>query len=213
MRAETSTLRAGLYLEFLERVGERKRHIGGVIEVDVRSAVESVIDAIVLAAGDRDRDAGVHAPDGRRAVLNGRAGQGDQVGGSAAVEREIQNTLVFHHVAYTQFLGFNQRRVCLYLDGLGNIAHAEHHRDHRVAVNLKLNTRLHRGSESHAYGFQFVRARSQIGQCVSTVLIGYRGAFDAGIESGRGDFNTRYYCSRRVMRGAADLGDGLGEND
>jgi hypothetical protein len=53
-------LRTGGEPELLEGVGERQMHAGAIEVVEMRRAVERIRDAEVIAAGDRDADAGVH---------------------------------------------------------------------------------------------------------------------------------------------------------
>ena len=83
--------RAGLDLELLQRVGERRRQVQVVERIVVRAAVHDVGDAVGLAAGDRDRHGrivlvGVQVPGGRG---RGEAGEEDQLGRLPAVERDL----------------------------------------------------------------------------------------------------------------------------
>ena len=88
--------RAGLDLELLQRVGERRRQVQVVERIVVGAAVHDVGDAVGLAAGDRDRDGRVVLVGVEVARRRGRRqpGQEDQLGRLAAVQRNLGDLLV-----------------------------------------------------------------------------------------------------------------------
>src|SRR5207244_444627 len=56
---------AGFQLELLQRVRERERHAGGVIEIAVLGAVQQIRHSVRLTPGYRDVNASFHSPRGR----------------------------------------------------------------------------------------------------------------------------------------------------
>ena len=78
-------LGAGRYFEFLQGIGKWIGHVGAHVRIDMRSAVQIMLDAPTHPAGDGNVHAGIHGVAGRGAGLNGETGNAHQVRRLAAV--------------------------------------------------------------------------------------------------------------------------------
>ena len=184
--------RAGLDLELLQRIGERRRQVQAVERIVVRAAVHDVGDAVGLAAGHRDRHGrkilvGVEVA-GRR---GGReAGEEDQLGRLPAVERQLHDALVVDHLADAGVLGFDQRRVRGHRDLLADRADRERHVDLGVRSDLQHDAVAHVGVESLQHDLQLIGTDRQVRQRVGAVGAGEHRAHRAGVGLGGGDLGA-----------------------
>src|SRR5690349_25056318 len=93
MSAVRGVLSAGGDFELLERVREGQRKARSVEQVAVRRSIEVVLDAVEIAAGCRNEDAGPHPKSPGGAGLHRSAAERDQVRWLPAVEWEIDDAL------------------------------------------------------------------------------------------------------------------------
>ena len=119
------------------------------------------------------------------------AGQRNQVGDVAAVERQLEDALVFHDLTDADVPGFHQRRAGLDLHRLGKLAKLEDDVDGGTAIDLQHDAGLHIRPEPRQRRFQSVRANGQIRQHIGAPLIRDRGAHDTGVRLRHGDVNAR----------------------
>src|SRR6266849_9818910 len=91
--------RTGFDLELLERIREGHGHVRQIPGVVVHAAIQVERNAESLSAGDYELlRSGITTI--ARDTLGNHARRGyDQVGGHAAVEWQLQNSLVLHHGA------------------------------------------------------------------------------------------------------------------
>src|SRR6516164_11571893 len=94
-------LRAGGYLELLERVREGQQHADAGELRNIICAVPVVLDTLAGSTRYSEFIPGMHVETGIGGTLHGSADQRDQLCGIAAVERQVNNTLCLHHCADT----------------------------------------------------------------------------------------------------------------
>src|SRR5260221_12009588 len=95
MQAVASRQRAGLHAELSQRIRKRERHVDVGEAVIVVAAIEQVIGGVSGAARDgyglRAEEA-LAAGIGSIAVIDGCAGDGDELRWVAAIEGQVENT-------------------------------------------------------------------------------------------------------------------------
>src|SRR5579871_6450857 len=93
--------RARFHTKFRQRVREGERHIHVGKAVIVVSAVQKVVGGVAGAARNRDRlrtEKALAAGVGSIAVINGSAGDGNQLCRVAAIERQVDDPLLIHYL-------------------------------------------------------------------------------------------------------------------
>jgi hypothetical protein len=88
---------AGRDAKLLERVGKRQREIDVFLRVIVRRAIERVADAGRQPAGDGNADAARRRAVRRLRGLHRRTRENEQVGDLAALQRQLDDPLLFDH--------------------------------------------------------------------------------------------------------------------
>ena len=142
VRAILRRHRARLGAEFLHGIGERQRQVQVVVRVVVHRAVEDPGHAERQAAGQRIRLAAVaaaHAAARRVELwLRHRSGkQRQQIGRIAAVQRQLHDALVVHHLADAEVARLDRLRVGSDGNGFLYGAKLQRHRHVRIAVDLQ----------------------------------------------------------------------------
>src|SRR5215469_8021147 len=94
-------LRAGGYLELLERVREGQQHADAGELRNIICAVPVVLDTLAGSTSYSEFIPRMHVVTGIGRTLHGGADQRDQLCGIAAVERQVNNALRLHHSADT----------------------------------------------------------------------------------------------------------------
>ena len=109
---------AGLDLEFLHRVGKRHRQVGTLERVVVVRPVEFIAQAGIQTA--RNRDVSLSKRIARASIQqhrwSGGSCQRNEFRYIASVQREIQDSGIFHNLTDSRVPGLNKRRVRLNLD-------------------------------------------------------------------------------------------------
>lgn len=142
METETRGDPAGLHAEFLQGIREGKGQVDVRVGVVVIGSVEEIVVAVDLASGDGDGDgvyivvagdvaAGAVGRDGRA------SGEYDQIGGLAAIERKVDDSLLIDHFGDGRVLCFDHGGVCGDVDLLGNAAYGEGDIDLDVLADLE----------------------------------------------------------------------------
>ena len=139
---------AGRDAELLQRIRERERQVHVVIGVVVHRAVERVLDAVAQSARDGNGDAAGVAQGRERPLIDRRAGQHDQVGDLAPLQRELHQALLLDDFADPRAAHVHERRGRLDRHRFFQVADRQRRRDHRVRVHLQHDARLHVGAES-----------------------------------------------------------------
>ena len=196
--------RACLHLEFLQRIGKRRRQVEIVERVVVGRAVHDVGHAVGLPTRHRDGD--------RRIVLVGvevrrrRAGrqtrQEDELGGLTPVQGHFNDALIVDDLAHAGRSGLDERRPRRYRHRLGQLPDVQLHIDRRIRLHLQDDAVLDIGGEPLEREAQCVGADRQVRQHVGTVLVGEHGAERAGRCLRRRDLDAWQDESRPVTHGA-----------
>ncbi len=153
----------------------------------MRRTVERVGHAERQAATDRDEHAARHAAGGGGAGLDGGAGEHDQVGDLAALQRQLQDRLVVHDRADARAADVDERRRGLHGDRLLERAHGERRIDRRRPAHLQDDARLHVGPESLERDLEPVGPGRKVRQHVAARVIGHGRANEARVGLRHGD--------------------------
>ena len=184
---------AGIDLELLQRIREGERIRPATARVGEARTVQTVIGGVTQTARYLEHrlrmKVNTLATRGNR-HLGCCAGEGNQIGHIAPVERQLDNPLVIDHLADRQVPHLHSDRVGLYLDRLADLAHVEHNVDHRAAVDLQQNAGLHKSAETGQRRLQSIGTERQVRHHVQARLIGDRHAADAGVCLCCGDFHA-----------------------
>ena len=199
--------RAGLDLELLDRVGERRGEVQVVEGIVVRAAVHDVRHAVGLAAGDGNRDrrvvlVGVEIPGRRR---RRETGEENQLRGLAAVERNLVDPLVVDDLSHTRGARFDHGRIGEHRDLFAKVADAQRDLDRRVGVDLQDDAVLHVGVEPRERDLELIRPDRQVRKDVATVRPGDDRSGHAGVRFGDGDGCPRQHAAAGVAHGARQL--------
>ena len=140
----------------------------------------------------------------RRAGLHGRAGDHDQVGDLAALERQLDDPLVLDDVADAGAAHIDDRRGRLDRDRLLEIADRELRVERRRGADLQHDAGLDVGTESLERHLQPVRAGRQVRHDPGAFAVGDDGSGErrVGLRRGHGDAG---------QHGAALIGHAAGE--
>ena len=178
---------AGRHAEFLQGVGERHREVHVALRAVVCRTVEQVPDPDWQAPGNRDGHAPWEVPAPYDAGLDRRAGQDDQVGHLAPLQRQLYDPLVLDHVADPGTLQVDER--CSRLDGHGLLetADRQHHIDDGGCRHLQDDPGLRERTESLEDRLQPIGPRGKVRQHVHAVRICGHAAREARVGLGRGD--------------------------
>ena len=133
--------------ELLQRVGERQVHAGAVEVVQMRCTVERIRHSEVIAARDRDADAGVHGVAGRRRCLHRDARQRDQLCDLSRVERQFDDAFALDDSAYTSAACVDERNCAHDSHLFGDVAEHQFWINHGAAVDLQDDTSLRERAE------------------------------------------------------------------
>ena len=184
-------LRAGLYLEFLQRIRKRQRHVEAVVGVVVQRAVEQIGDAKGLAAGNRDAAARRHAAAAAGARVGRSAGERNQRHRATAFKRQRIDLFSGDCRANRGVARLDQRRRRFDRNGLLEAAQLHLHEDDRIAADLEDDAGLREGAESRQRGFDAIGTGRQIQQGVRTGFVRHRLATEAGLRLDGDHGNTR----------------------
>ena len=163
----------GLHVEFRYRVRERNGQIHVAEGVVIVAAIQQEIDAVGRAAGNRILARTVGSLDvlaagqvisvdghGRR----GEAGNLQQGGRIAAVERQIDQPLLVHHLRDGVLLGFHLGGVGGDLNALRQGADCQGDRDAPVTGHFEFNALLHMSLETGRRDFELVAPNRKVGE-------------------------------------------------
>ena len=163
---------AGLNAELLQRVGERERHVD-VREVgDVVAAVQQVIGSVALPAGDRHggRARIILAADHVRVRRRrGGAGDHDEVGDLAPVQRQLDDPALVDHLRDRVRPGLDHVGAGRDLHVFGDGAHLHDDIHLHATADLQHDTGLHMRLEAVRRHLQRVRADGQVRKAVGAV--------------------------------------------
>ena len=190
--------------------GKRQRQVDAVVPVVVHRAVEQILHAELLAAGDRDAAALCQAAARRIAGVHRTASQDDERGDVATLERQRLDGLVVDDCSDRRVARFDERRGRLHRHCFLERAELQLHGDHRIAVHLQHDSGLHVGAEAGERGFEAIRSNRQVGQRVRARDVGDGIPAKAGVRLDCGDRDTRQRSATFVNDGPVDLCCGLG---
>ena len=139
---------AGRDTELLQRVRERQRVVDVLLLVVVVCAVQNVRDAGFESAPHRDPHAARRAPRGVDSRLHRRAREHEQVGHLAALERQLEDTLVLDHGADAGAAHVHERRRGVHGDRLLERPQFERCIDRRRRAYREDEPRLHVAAEA-----------------------------------------------------------------
>ena len=196
---------ASLHLEFLQRIRKGHLHAHAGNKIDMSGAIQTIVHAVAQSACDRDV---IHAREilrERRIRHDGAAGQRDQIGHLASVERQLQNSRILDNLAHTGASRFHQSRVCLNLDLLSDLTDVKDHVDHRIAVDLQHNSSLYKRTKSRQSRLQPIGTKRQVWQHVQSGLIANRVSTDTRVRLRHCDFRARQHSPALIPDRAADL--------
>ena len=168
-------------------------------------AVEHVGDAERLPAGDRVANAALHAAAGGRPRRHGGAGDDDEVGGVAAVERQLLDALVLDDLPDRRAARFDQRRGRLDRDRLAQLTERQRDVDDGVGIDLEDDAGLLEAAEAGEADLEPVRPDRQVGQRVGALGIGDDRPPETGVGLDGGDIRARQYAAALIADGAVDL--------
>ena len=193
------------------RIGERQRQVQVVVRVVVHRAVEDPGHAERQAAGQRIRLAAVaaaHAAARRVELwLRHRSGkQRQQVGRIAAVQRQLHDALVVHHLADAEVARLHRLRVGSDGNGFLYRAKLQRHRHVRIAVDLQHDAGLDGRAEPLQRDIETIRPNRESGKKEQAVGIGDDFAFESGVGLRRGDVGARKHRAARILHRAGNLG-------
>ena len=161
MHAVVGGQAARRHAEFLQRVGERERHVQVVVGIVVHGAVKDVRDAGAQPAGHRDRHRiGSAALAADLARVHGGARQDDQVRDLAPLQRQLHDPLVLDHLRDAGALHVDERRRGFDRDGLLDVADRKHGIDGGRGADLQHDAGLHVGAEARQRDLEPVGAES-----------------------------------------------------
>ena len=161
---------ARLDFEFLRRIREGQVQTHTCKEIDVIGAVQTVVRSGWNTPANGDLRA-AEQPPCSRSRLHRRPRQRDQVRNVPAIQRQLQDTLIFDHLSHARRPGFHESRIGLNLNLLCYLTHLKYNIDLGAGVDLQNDSALHKRSESHQGRFQSIRANGQIRQDVATGLV------------------------------------------
>ena len=210
LHAVLRVLRAGLHADFLHRIGKRQRQVDAVVPVVVHRTVEEVLHAELLTARDRDAAALSQAPARGIAGIDGTASQDDERGDVAALERQRLDGLVVDDCADRGVARLDERRGRFDGHRFLERANLELHRDHRIAVHLQHDSRLHVGPEARERHFEAIRSDRQVRQRVRARDVGHGVPAEAGVGLQSGDRDAWQDAAAVIDDGSVDLCRGLG---
>jgi hypothetical protein len=139
---------AGGDLKFLQRVRKRKRQAAVIADIVVHGAVEGVRDAREHAACDRDLHTALEALGRRSTGLERGAGQDDEVGDLASLQRQRHNPLLLDDLTDAGAAHVHQGCGGFDRNGLLQIAYPQHRIDGRRGAHLEHDPGLHVGAKS-----------------------------------------------------------------
>ena len=169
------------HLEFLERIRERQRQNGVALRFVVRRTVQRIGDAKWQAAANRDEHAALDAARGRGAGLHSGAGEHDQVGDLASLQRQLQNGFVVDDRADARAADVDERRRGLHRHRFLQRANGQHRVHGRCAAHLQDDARLHVRPESLERDLEPVGPGRKVRQQVAAGFIGHGRASETGV--------------------------------
>ena len=175
----------------------------------MHGAVEKIRNAKRLTARHRDVHAALEVAVARRAGLDGRARQHDEIGDLAPLQRQLQDALLFDHLRDARAAHVDERRRRLDGHRFGEVAYAEHDVDRRRRRHLQHDPRLCVGPEALKRGFQPIRTNRQVGHQIVAVSIGDNGAGEPGLRLGHRDSHAGKHRAAFVADDAAQFRGGL----
>ena len=204
---------AGLDLELLHRIWKGHVHCRSSHVIHVIGTVQTVPRAPTGAASNgEDRRRPGSPPDSHNidrlragALIDGSAGEYDQIGHVASVERQFQYPFVFDHRTDSRIPRVYESRVRLNFDLFTHLAHFQNHIDNRTGIDLQHDAGPHIGPESWQCGLQSIRTRRQVRHNVGSSFIADGRPRDSGVRLSDGDFHTGQHGAALIFYGAADL--------
>ncbi len=167
--------------ELLQRVRERKRQVGVVVGVVVHRTVKGVPDAAAEAAGDGNRDALGDPELGDPAGVDGRAGERDEVGDLAPLQRQLDDPFLLDDLADAGAAHVNQRRGRFHRHGLLEVADGERRVERRRRADLQHDAGLDVGAEALQRHFEPIGADRHVRHQPGAGLVGDGGTRERGI--------------------------------
>ena len=143
--------RACLHFELLKRIRERKRKVEVVEGIVVSAAIKHVGRSIRQAAADAEHGLTGIVLGGneiRERSGGSRAGEVDQIGRGAPVQREINDALLVDHLPDAGAAGFDHSGGCLDKHLLSNRADLQGSVDGRIRSHLQRDRVLYVGAEA-----------------------------------------------------------------
>ena len=128
----------------------------------MHGTVQRIPHAKVLSSGNRYQSHPLPTFIVGIAILNGCAGEGNEVGDLASVQRQFQNSCVLNDCADCRAARLYLCGICLNLDRLGYLADFQRDVYRRIAVHLKHDVRLHKRAKSGQRRFQSIRTGCQV---------------------------------------------------
>ena len=199
--------RAGFNLEFLQRVGERRRHVAAAGELVVEGAIEDIRKALAQSSGDRNHDVPLE-------ILRGLIGNGrccrtvqlDKVGNLTAVQGEFEDALIFHDGPHALTSGFDECSVCLYFNLFADLPDFQDGIDDLIRIHLQDDSDLKKCSKPGQCGLEFVRANREVRQDEVACFICNDIPDDTRVGLCRGNLDAGQNRSALISNRAADLG-------
>ena len=216
MQAVPRRQSAGLHAKLRKRIGEGKWHVDVGKAIVVVSAIEQVVRGIARAARNGDglrTEEALTAGVGSIAVIDGRAGDRNELRGIPPIERQVNDPLLIHHLG-------NRILLRLHHGGTGVHLYPFRHRpdlhgdvDLDRIVDSQKNAALYVRLKSWNRRFQFLRANRQAWNGVNAVRVSHRVVDRSRIDSDHLDLGAGYQCALLVDNTARHRGNrnGLGK--
>jgi hypothetical protein len=207
--------RARLDLELLQRVGERQRQIQVVVGIVVRRAVEQVGDAVGLAARDRERESALRAaetPAGRvqLGLRHDRRQVLDEIGRVPAVQGQLQDPLVVHHLADAHVARLDERRCGLDDHRLFDRAERQLDVDRRAVADAQHDAGAGIRLEAGEVDLEAVRSNRQVRQRVGAIRVGHGRPLEPGVGLRGADVGAWQHAAAGIFHETGDLRSGTG---
>ncbi len=177
MQAIAGRQRAGLHAELRQRIRKRERHIHIGEAVVIVSAVEQVVGGIARAARNRDglgTEEALAAGVGSIAVIDGRAGDRNELCRIAAIEGQVHDALLIDDLRNRILLRLHQAGVGIHLDPFRHRSHSHRDVDLGVVVDSQNNAALDVGLKPCDSRFERVGADRQAWERIDAVCVSDR---------------------------------------
>ena len=196
---------ARFYFEFLESVWKGQWKTLAVVRIDVDCAVQHVADSGQKPARNGNNGLSGVCSVRRCSRLCSRTSQRDEFGNIPAIQRQLQDPLVFYNLANPCIPGFHHRRIGLHFNLFRYLSDFEDGIDRGAAVHLQNNSALQKRAESRQTCFQTVRPEWKIRQSIRTGFVRDCCSRCTSLRLCGSYFNAGQYRPALVLDRATDL--------